>query len=90
MDHEIEAIQKKLGVSRQKAKKIHKSIKSFMTMCEEQLAENPFDRTIEETTESDILVMRTLLAESGVEYTPQEVKDGIELLKYAREMIRGY
>ncbi len=89
MDPIIKSVSEQLGVSPKRAKKIIEKVKKFMKTCEDQLKENPFDRTVEEMTEEDILLARTMFAEMGIEYTPQELNEAVELIIHMRAMIRG-
>ena len=88
MDQFTKLVSDRLHISPRKARSVVKKIKKAIELCEGQLQENPFDRTVEELSHEDMLSMRNFYAENGLEYTPQEVNNAIEILIYIRSMIR--
>ena len=85
-EKEIKQFAKKHGISIAKARKSFKLAGKAIKVVGEGM--EPYDRTIENLTEQEILHLRTKCAESGTELTPQEIKDAVFIIKYIRSMLR--
>jgi hypothetical protein len=84
MDHFFKKIALKFGWSERKASKMLDRASRLKEMVEE----HKDDDTVEHLNCDDLLKIRMQLAESGIELTPQEVQDGVELIKHLRKNLK--
>jgi hypothetical protein len=89
MDDFIRQYARENNLSYKRAKRNLEAAEKFRDECEAQLAANPFDRSWEELTEGDVFRLRRQAAEQGIEWTPQEVRDAVEIMRFVRSQIRG-
>ena len=84
MDQFFKKIALNFGWSERKASKVLDKA----TRLKEMVEAHKDDDTIEQLNYDDLLKMRMQFAESGIELTPQEVQDGVELIKHLRKNLR--
>lgn len=83
----IEEYAKKYNISVQKARRGFQLVGKLIGIISENF--NPYDTSVEDLTKQDILILRTHCAEVGLELTPQEITDTIEIIKTIRNMLRN-
>jgi len=81
----LKRLAKDFGWSKTKVQSVVKKARELMQAVQGHKEQFPFDQTYEEMTDADILIMRTQFAEQGKELTPQEARDGIEIIKLLRK-----
>jgi|WetSurMetagenome_2_1015567.scaffolds.fasta_scaffold1760900_1 hypothetical protein len=59
--------------------------RKFLQTIEQNLSANPQSKL----DYSELMMWRNALAELGYEYTPSEMVDAVELIEWARALLRG-
>ena len=71
-----------------KSQRVKKKIQLLIDSIEKDLRDDPFNTLVEDLTDKDILLIRNMFCEEGIELIPQELRDAIEIIKMIRGMVR--